>query len=99
MVEGLEVDGYALVPDVLDTDRVRVLENALSESGSSPAGRGGRRNLLDVPAVRELAGSDEIRRLVAPILGEDAFVVRGILFDKTGGANWKGRGIRMSPSQ
>ena len=39
--------------------------------------------------MRQLANSTEIRNLVEPILGEKAFVVRGILFDKTEGANWK----------
>jgi ectoine hydroxylase-related dioxygenase (phytanoyl-CoA dioxygenase family) len=89
MVERVEIDGHAIVPDVLNAGRVRILASALSEKATATAGRGGRRNLLDEPAVRELAYSDEIRRLVIPILGEDAFVVRGILFDKTDGANWK----------
>jgi hypothetical protein len=30
-----------------------------------------------------------MRRLVEPVLGWDAFAVRGILFDKLPGANWK----------
>ncbi len=89
MIERVEIDGYAIVPDVLDADRVSNLTSALSENATATAGRGGRRNLLDEQAVLELAHSDEIRRLVTPILGEDAFVVRGILFDKTEGANWK----------
>jgi ectoine hydroxylase-related dioxygenase (phytanoyl-CoA dioxygenase family) len=89
MVERVEVDGYAMVPDFLDASRVRSLTSALDENVTATAGRGGRRNLLDEPVVRELAYSDEIRRLVSPILGDDAFVVRGILFDKTEGANWK----------
>ncbi|HEY6377367.1 MAG TPA: hypothetical protein VIX90_17740 [Edaphobacter sp.] len=89
MVERVEIDGFAMVPDVFDTARVRSLASALSENATATGGRGGRRNLLDEPAVRELGHSDKIRRLVTPILGEDAFVVRGILFDKTEGANWK----------
>lgn len=89
MIERVEIDGFAIVPDVLDAGQVRSLASALRENATAPAGRGGRRNLLDEPVVRELAHSDEIRHLVTPILGEDAFVVRGILFDKTEGANWK----------
>ena len=85
----LEVDGYAIVPEVLNADRVHGLASVLSESGSTLTGRGGRRNLLDEPVVRELACSKEIRNLVTPVLGDNAFVVRGILFDKTEGANWK----------
>lgn len=48
------------------------------------------RNLLDVSAeVRELAISAVVRQLVEPVLGQDFFPVRGILFDKIPGANWK----------
>ena len=49
----------------------------------------GVRGLLQASqAVRELARSPEIRALVTPTLGESAFAVRGILFDKTPDANW-----------
>jgi ectoine hydroxylase-related dioxygenase (phytanoyl-CoA dioxygenase family) len=89
MVANVEIDGYAIAPEVLHADRVRDLTNVLSENGNALTGRGGRRNLLDEPAVRELACSKEIRGLVTPVLGDDAFVMRGILFDKTEGANWK----------
>jgi hypothetical protein len=48
------------------------------------------RNLLDVfPEVQRLARSPVIRELVVPVLGSDCFPVRGILFDKIPGANWK----------
>jgi len=88
-VESVEVRGYAMVPDVLDAHHARDLADLLEEGTTISAGRGGRRNLLDEPAIRELAHSNKLRSLVTPILGESAFVVRGILFDKTEGANWK----------
>ena len=48
------------------------------------------RNLLDVvPAVRQVAGSASVRRLVEPLLGPNAFPVQGIFFDKPADANWK----------
>lgn len=48
------------------------------------------RNLLDVcPEVRILAESRIVRQYVEPILGDDFLPVRGILFDKIPGANWK----------
>ncbi len=48
------------------------------------------RNLLAlVPAVRALADSPGVRGLVEPVLGDGARPVRGLLFDKTPGANWK----------
>jgi ectoine hydroxylase-related dioxygenase (phytanoyl-CoA dioxygenase family) len=47
------------------------------------------RNLLELSAaVAQLAESAAVRRIVEESLGKDAFAVRGILFDKTAGANW-----------
>jgi ectoine hydroxylase-related dioxygenase (phytanoyl-CoA dioxygenase family) len=89
LAEIVESSGYAMVPDVLGFDHISGLIEALGENVSTSVGRGGRRNLLDEPVVHLLANSAEIRSLVEPILGERAFVVRGILFDKTEGANWK----------
>jgi ectoine hydroxylase-related dioxygenase (phytanoyl-CoA dioxygenase family) len=81
--------GFAIIENVLDvlsTDRLRALMESIA---TREEGRGGVRNLLDVPEVRELADSEAIMNLVQPILGESAFAVRGILFDKKDGANWK----------
>lgn len=48
------------------------------------------RNLLDVaPELRDLARSPAIRVLVEPSLGPQSFPVRGVLFVKPAGANWK----------
>ena len=89
LAEIVESAGYAMVPDVLRVDHICGLIEALGGDVEASVGRGGRRNLLDEPIVRQLANSTEIRNLVEPILGEKAFLVRGILFDKTEGANWK----------
>jgi ectoine hydroxylase-related dioxygenase (phytanoyl-CoA dioxygenase family) len=81
--------GFAIVEDVLDlatTERLRVLMGSIAPHEE---GRGGVRNLLDVPKVRELADSEAIMNLVQPIIGDRAFAVRGILFDKKDGVNWK----------
>ena len=81
--------GFAIVEDVLDlaaTGRLRALMESIAPSEE---GRGGVRNLLDVPEVREFAGSEAVMNLVRPILGASAFPVRGLLFDKKDGANWK----------
>lgn len=51
--------------------------------------RAATRNLLKIPAVLQLASSESIRRLVEPTLGRGAFAVRGILFNKLVGANWR----------
>jgi ectoine hydroxylase-related dioxygenase (phytanoyl-CoA dioxygenase family) len=87
--ESIETHGYAIIPDVLTAERVRGLIELFTEDAVVSPGRGGRRNLLQEPMVLELAHSPELLSLVTPILGYAAFVVRGILFDKTEGANWK----------
>lgn len=91
-IDWLESDGFALIPRVIDIQQVESLIaslETLTRSNSFP-GRGGIRNLLEASAeVRALAESPCIRSIVCPVLGEDAFPVRGILFDKTEGANWK----------
>jgi Phytanoyl-CoA dioxygenase (PhyH) len=89
LMKNIEVEGYAIVPDVLNPATVASLTYDLMKVSASSAKRGGLRNLLKVPSIIELAQSAEIRDLVIPVLGEGAFVVRGILFDKTEQANWK----------
>ena len=83
--------GFAIRPRVLKADMVEELIASLDSLERDEAHRrGGIRNLLDVSqAVRELSVSVDVRSLVTRILGESAFPVRGILFDKTEWTNWK----------
>lgn len=97
----LQEHGYAVTPVLLQAVQVQALVRALDaatetesdEQDPSVRRRAGvyaMRNLLDlVPEVRALAALPEIRAVIEPILGRDAFAVRGILFDKTPEANWK----------
>lgn len=86
VTEGLskfQDDGYAVVYAGLDS-------GALSELGTLlDTKHAGERNLLDVPAIRELACSKPIRKLARSVVGDNRFAVRGILFNKTEEANWK----------
>lgn len=85
-------DGFAIVADVFRADEIDALVAAIESNiaKESPSGRGGVRNLLDrVPQVRQLANVPALRDLIEQILGAGAFVVRGILFDKTAETNWK----------
>ncbi|WP_406695267.1 phytanoyl-CoA dioxygenase family protein [Singulisphaera sp. Ch08] len=91
----LERAGFAIVTDVIDSRVVSELINAID--AIPPQGlvleRGGNvyamRNVLSLlPASRELAESEAMIRLTRAILGPGAFVVRGLLFDKTPAANW-----------
>jgi hypothetical protein len=88
-VQQIGSNGFAIVEDVLDLATIERLRALMESITSSQEGRGGVRNLLDDPDVCELAGSETVMKLVRPILGETAFPVRGILFDKRDGANWK----------
>lgn len=89
------MNGFALVASLLSQDQVTDLISSLEglDQSESVRARGGVfavRNLLDVSEpVRLLASSWMVQEIVAPVLGLEAFPVRGILFDKTPGANWK----------
>jgi len=88
-------DGFAVVPGVLGAAAVDLLIAAVDRAGPLDAvlrREGdvyGMRDLLRaIPEVRRLAGSPALLDLVEPVLGPGAFAVRGLLFDKSPGANW-----------
>jgi hypothetical protein len=85
----LEENGFAIIDGVLPSDVVAELIRAVETEVPLQAARGGVRNLLEFPVIRGLADTTTVRALVEPVLGAGAFPVRGILFDKTDGANWK----------
>jgi hypothetical protein len=85
----VDVDGFSMVEGLLSESVVEELIRFLEESVSVEGRRGGLRNLLDLPTMRDLAESSLIRREIEAVLGRTARVVRGILFDKTEDANWK----------
>jgi hypothetical protein len=97
MNDNLAAHGFALVPDAVAPRTVdvllRAIEASTAEEGESVRRREGVyavRNVLNVvPALREAVNSPPLRVLVQPFLGEACFPVRGILFDKVPGANWK----------
>jgi ectoine hydroxylase-related dioxygenase (phytanoyl-CoA dioxygenase family) len=91
----VEQCGFAIRDAVLSEFEVQELLDAMEHvnNAGSVRERGGIfavRNLLDVsPAVQRIARSPVIRELISPLLGSECFPVRGILFDKIPGANWK----------
>jgi ectoine hydroxylase-related dioxygenase (phytanoyl-CoA dioxygenase family) len=93
--ERVRREGFAVVGRVLDEGALSSLEQSLEAvgSGAGVLRRGGVyaiRNLFEaLPAARELARYRAVRALVEPVLGVDAFPVRGVLFDKTPAAPWK----------
>jgi ectoine hydroxylase-related dioxygenase (phytanoyl-CoA dioxygenase family) len=94
---GAEIDerGFAVAGAVLGQGTMSALLSELDryERSASVSKREqvyAIRNLLEVvPVIRELAGSERVRRLVEPVLGPDAFPVQGIFFDKPAEVNWK----------
>ncbi len=79
----VERHGYALIHRCVSEATIQALETALD------ADRHGIRNLLSNEIVRVIAGSGEVRRSVASVLGDECFAVRGIFFNKSPRANWK----------
>jgi len=95
-IEDIEQDGFAVVQELLDSQTIDNVLEALAKAKiaggeSQRAGKlFGIRNLLNaVPFTRELANSSACKSIVEPILGSTARVVRGIYFDKHQDANWK----------
>jgi ectoine hydroxylase-related dioxygenase (phytanoyl-CoA dioxygenase family) len=87
-------DGYYICDDVLANDEVENLRDAVAAIPQGEEVRRrqsvyGVRNLLKIcSAVRQLAIDARLRQFVTPILGDSAFAVRAIFFDKAPGGNW-----------
>ncbi len=89
MAYSVEIDGFSIIEGLLSRSEVDAFVAYVECNSATEELRGGVRNLLDQNLMRELAKSTVVRREVEAILGTAAKVVRGILFDKTPGANWK----------
>jgi len=72
-------DGFALIANAISSTTIAALDSAF------PTDTHNHRNVLLVPAVRELATSPAIRALISP----DHFAVRATFFNKLPDANWK----------
>jgi len=78
-----EQQGFAIVPHVLTTsEREQLIESLGPVTGA------GRRGLLALPIVAQLAGSSRLLDIVRPHLPADPRPVRAIYFDKFPEANW-----------
>ena len=87
-------DGYFICDDVLSLDEVECLSRTVADLPNREEVRRkqsvyGVRNLLELcPAARGLAANPNVRRFAMAVLGEGAFAVRAIFFDKVPDANW-----------
>jgi hypothetical protein len=83
MHQQLEQTGYAFVARVLAPAEQQRLTNALGAGNAA-----GRRNVLSIPEVAQLASSTLILDLVRPYLPSEPLPVRSIFFDKSPEVNW-----------
>ncbi len=93
-VQSLTVHGFTVVNEVLSPSQVSSLIDSLAAVDRSSVRRreGETYAIRDLfracPGIAALARGPEVHQLVAPVLGAEAFPVRGILFDKVPEANW-----------
>lgn len=87
-------DGYFVRSDVIAVDEVEDLRRAIAalpvrEEVRRKRGIYGVRNLLEIcPATRILAAKASVRGFASAVLGDNAFAVRALFFDKVPDANW-----------
>lgn len=87
-------DGYFICDDVVSLDIVERLRRAVADLPNREEVRRKRsvygvRNLLEIcPAARALATKPCVRQFATSVLGDQAFAVRAIFFDKVPDANW-----------
>jgi Phytanoyl-CoA dioxygenase (PhyH) len=82
----IERDGWVSTDPVVDP---ALLDAVIAELPAGSEAAGARNILTERDAVRALARAPGVRALAECVLGAHCFVVRGILFDKTPGTNWK----------
>jgi Phytanoyl-CoA dioxygenase (PhyH) len=75
--------GFTIVPRVIGVQEQRDLVSALG-----PVSGAGRRGLLALPVIAELARSPRLLNLVRPHLSFEPLPVRAIYFDKSPDTNW-----------
>src|SRR5262245_62174912 len=82
-------DGYFIRDNVISPDEVERLRSAIAALPQREEVRRKRtsvygvRNLLEIcPSVRTLATDPRVRQFAAAVLGDGAFAVRAIFFDK-----------------
>jgi len=83
LASAIEGDGFAIIPSCLDDSSIKRLSDSLDDT------QYGQRNLLRELIIQELARSQEVHRVLTPMLGPNCFAVKGILFNKTQKSNWK----------
>jgi len=87
--EDFAAEGFSVVPTVLGSSDVDAIQQDVESLRGNSKSYAGLRNLLSrSDLVRQMAMGRELRNLVEPILGPNAFCTRALLFDKSPEANW-----------
>ena len=79
----VEQDGFAIISRAIEADEQQELLSTLG-----PISGAGRRGLLAVPIVTELARAPRLLDLIRRHLPSEPVPVRAIYFDKSSDANW-----------
>lgn len=79
----VEQFGYSWARGFLTEEEIGILGGALGNVTGA-----GRRGVLEIPEVRVLAGSEQIRSLVQRFVGGRPRPVRAIFFNKSSDSNW-----------
>lgn len=85
----IDRDGFAILPPLLESSLLDEVCAALSDA-PAPGERGvyARRDVLGIPQVQQVCDG-VLGDIARQVLGDGARPVRGLLFDKVPGANWK----------
>lgn len=82
--------GFAITEPLLDSKQVADLISVIEADVQQQSKRRGVRDIMSrVPSLARVAELPSVRAIVDRVLGDQAFVVRSTLFDKTPSANWK----------
>jgi ectoine hydroxylase-related dioxygenase (phytanoyl-CoA dioxygenase family) len=81
------LQGFAIVPDVLEGREMEHLEAGL-ETPSVSRSRAGIRHAMKVPAVAAIARDPRLQQLAQAVLGPSAIPYRATLFAKSADSNW-----------
>jgi ectoine hydroxylase-related dioxygenase (phytanoyl-CoA dioxygenase family) len=83
MNHNVEKHGFTIIPGVINTNERQELVTTLG-----PVSGAGRRGILAVPAIAELARSTRLLNIIRPHLLSEPFPVRAIYFNKSADTNW-----------
>jgi ectoine hydroxylase-related dioxygenase (phytanoyl-CoA dioxygenase family) len=86
-IDSVEQHGFAIIPDVFDTQEITSLLSQF-EQMALPRDRAGSRHLMANSEVAAFARHDRLVTIAESVLGADAWPFRATFFDKSSGTNW-----------